>query len=288
MISVTKEFDNPPKGLLKSVTDSLLKEVLETKNKHKFNKSIYRGKTLDELLAIYKNKCAYCETNTLAGATLQVEHYRPKAKLIEDKEHLGYYWLAYEWTNLTLGCSICNQNKSNSFPVEGNRVFAPNLTPEGVAHWDFVSINSEVLLAEKALFLNPEIDKVEEHFIFMPDGTIKGLTNRAEITINKLKLNREWLVFARAKTVKELIAEIKELLHEFLLNMGNNAAQERFRGGLNVVFKRIAKLQEPENNYSRFGYFVFYKFDIFVANQFEPKQKDLLLRMFELFKKNEL
>jgi hypothetical protein len=47
----------------------------------------------------YKNKYAYCETNTLAGATLQVEHYRPKAKLIEDTDHLGYYWLAYEWTN---------------------------------------------------------------------------------------------------------------------------------------------------------------------------------------------
>lgn len=288
MISVKKEFDNPPEGLLKSVTDALLKEVLGTKNEHKFKKSIYRDKTYKELLAIYKNKCAYCETNTLAGATLQVEHYRPKAKLIEDTDHLGYYWLAYEWINLTLGCSTCNGNKSNSFPVGGNRVFAPNLTPEGVAHWDFVSINSEVLFAENALFLNPEIDKVEEQLIFMPDGTIKGLTNRAEITIEKLKLNREPLVFARYKSLKEIIAEIKELLREFLLDMSNNSAQDRFRGGLNVVFKRIVKLQEPENNYSRFGYFVFYKFDIFVANQFEPKQKELLRKMFELFKNNEL
>ena len=51
-----------------------------------------------------------------------VEHYRPKAGYRQDAEdplgRPGYYWLAYEWSNLLFCCQICNQRfKRNLFPL---------------------------------------------------------------------------------------------------------------------------------------------------------------------------
>jgi hypothetical protein len=52
-----------------------------------------------------------------------VEHFRPQAGYQQgDDDPLGrpgYYWLAYEWSNLLMACEICNQKfKGNLFPLE--------------------------------------------------------------------------------------------------------------------------------------------------------------------------
>lgn len=43
---------------------------------------------------LFHDKCAYCESSTLAGADWDVEHYRPKGRVAERPDHPGYYWLA--------------------------------------------------------------------------------------------------------------------------------------------------------------------------------------------------
>ena len=49
---------------------------------------------------------------------MDVEHYRPKGKVEEDDTHAGYWWTAYEWTNLLYACKYCNQeHKKNYFPL---------------------------------------------------------------------------------------------------------------------------------------------------------------------------
>ena len=42
---------------------------------------------------------------------------------------------------------------------------------------------------EKPLFLNPEIDEVEKHLIFLPNGEVRGLSDRGKITIEICNLN---------------------------------------------------------------------------------------------------
>ena len=63
MISIKKDFNNPPELLLKSKRNDYIKDALITKNEHNFNGSIYRDKTKIALKTLYKYKCAYCETD---------------------------------------------------------------------------------------------------------------------------------------------------------------------------------------------------------------------------------
>jgi hypothetical protein len=92
----------------------------------------YRSFEIDEdlykemkavFLAVFHGKCAYCETDITAGQRGDVEHYRPKQRVMgedgkplkvkgrrgKEIQHQGYYWLAYDWRNLLLACILCNQ-----------------------------------------------------------------------------------------------------------------------------------------------------------------------------------
>jgi uncharacterized protein (TIGR02646 family) len=285
MISIKKDFENPPQLLVQSRRDDHIKDALTTKNEHKFNGSIYRDKTKTALEMLYKHKCAYCETDTTAGAPLQVEHFRPKAKTEGDSAHYGYYWLAYEWSNLTLGCSICNRKKGIHFPIFGTRIHEPLLGTDGLPTSEYLSLNSAIFLGEQAILLNPEIDKVEKHFCFLPTGEIKGVDKRGKKTIEILDLNRLQLTFHRRKILDDNLKELAHILEEFgrkLINI------DQCRYAVKQVFERIKLLQNPDKQYSRFGYFLYHEFDIFFANQLLPKQRDALLKFFDLFKNNVL
>ena len=45
----------------------------------------------------------------------------------------------------------------------------------------------------------------------------------------------------------------------------------------NRVFRKILLHKSPDKEYSRFGFFIFYKFEIFVANKFKGKQLEAIL-----------
>lgn len=285
MISIKKDFKNPPELLLKSKRNEYIKDSIITKNEHKFNGGIYGNKTKESLKILYKFKCAYCETDTTAGAPLQVEHFRPKAKTDGDLEHNGYYWLAYEWSNLTLGCSTCNRNKGNHFPITGKRIYLPLLGSDNLPTNEYLYLKSKTFLAEKALLLNPEIDEVEKSFSFSPQGKIIALDERGEETINKLDLNRDRLLFWRRKLLDRNLAKFRRILDDFHCQIINI---EQCRYAIRLIFEHIESLQNPEKQYSRFGYYMFHEFDVFFINEFESKQKEAISRFFDLFKSGEL
>lgn len=88
-----------------------------------FDLRIYAHSTVKRALekAQY-DKCCFCETDFAAVAYGDVEHFRPKKGYRQSvREKLvkpGYYWLAYEWSNLFLSCERCNQQfKKNLFPL---------------------------------------------------------------------------------------------------------------------------------------------------------------------------
>lgn len=68
-------------------------------------------------------KCCFCEAVVNRPQALEhVEHYRPKGRVRqwsgEEPFLPGYYWLAYEWTNLFMACHYCNSTqKVDQFPV---------------------------------------------------------------------------------------------------------------------------------------------------------------------------
>ena len=285
MISVKKDFTNLPDKLSLSNRAELILDSITTKNKHVFQSKVYRDTTLETLEKLYNYKCAYCETDTSAGAPMQVEHYRPKAKVTEDSAHLGYYWIAYEWSNLILSCSKCNNKKRNRFPVLNNRISIPILGVNGLPTNEFNLANSLIFAGEEAQLLHSEIDIIEDHFLFKENGEIVGQTPKALETIRICGLNRKELVFKRFAISQDFKNDIKEILTDFL---SQQITQDQCRDSIKRVFKKLALLQDPKKQYSRFGYFLFYKFDLFIADTLEEKQRNAVKKFFQLFKNGTL
>lgn len=94
-----------------------------SKRAFKFDKKIYgASKVKRALRSAQHDKCCYCEGKFAAHASGDVEHFRPKTCVRQEKggltEYPGYYWLAYDWWNLYYACELCNRiGKRDLFPV---------------------------------------------------------------------------------------------------------------------------------------------------------------------------
>src|SRR5580692_5479797 len=60
--------------------------------------------TRDVLAKVFHSKCAACESRVGISAHFSVEHFRPKSPVVDAKSSQGYWWLAYDWSNLFALC----------------------------------------------------------------------------------------------------------------------------------------------------------------------------------------
>lgn len=165
------------------------------------------------LLEIFNEKCAFCETPIPPGMHGDVEHFRPKGGVTEEdgskamyvdekgveREHPGYYWLAYDWRNLLPSCQLCNQP---SVGGGGKRNFFPLQTPtDGSKPLRACRPDDEV--KEKPLFIHPWFEDPAEHFSFDETGIIIPLTPRGKKCVERLLLNRDALMTARQQAYKD-------------------------------------------------------------------------------------
>ena len=195
---------------LKDIPESLV--VADDSTTHQRRKElIVKGGFLDEprynsryktsdiqakLKSLYHNKCAYCENVVEQG---HVEHYRPKN---------DYYWLAFSWDNLLLGCPSCNQFKGTQFEISGKKVDPPKDTDDlsDINIWSSKQYDS----LEQPKLLNPERDDLKDVFVFDRDGHIYENGNvRADYTINTCHLDRKFLVDERRKIIEEFGNDVK-------------------------------------------------------------------------------
>ena len=160
-------------------------------------KAYYRSKKVkNRLVEIHRSKCCYCEKEFPSGI-LHVEHFRPKGGVRQTldqttDEQPGYYWLAYEWTNLLLACPICNDaaHKWTFFPLA-------NPTKRARSHHDDVT-------KERALFIDPSRQNPRRHIRF-ENEVPKGQTPAGRITIKGIGLDSPQLMGYR----RDKIAEVK-------------------------------------------------------------------------------
>src|SRR5206468_3497187 len=131
MIRVHRPDDPPPllKAKGKAATERLCRAFDEGRHEElrgekAFDKTVYGHKSVkDALREAQHGKCAFCESKVDHTAHGDVEHFRPKAGYRQSVgaplESPGYYWLAYEWSNLFFACPKCNQShKKNLFPLK--------------------------------------------------------------------------------------------------------------------------------------------------------------------------
>ncbi len=136
-----------------------------------------------QLISEQHGKCCFCEADFTTNGYGDVEHFRPKAgftitrtsKLLRP----GYYWLAYEWTNLFFSCQICNQRfKKNYFPLEDESKRARNHT------FDYQS--------ESSTLLHPSIDEPADHITFNRHVAV-AKSRRGKLSITGFGIDRQEL-----------------------------------------------------------------------------------------------
>lgn len=128
-------------------------------------KSKYRHKDIkDTLKKETHGKCAYCESKILATSFGDVEHIIPKT-------FDTYMW--FRWSNLTLGCQVCNNNKSD-YHDDDNPL------------------------------IDPYIDDVDKHLIFV-GSVVVPITVKGILTVSILDLNRTDLVEERTHYLNKTI-----------------------------------------------------------------------------------
>ena len=150
-----------------------------------------------QLIRDQHEKCCFCEGSFLAHGFGDVEHFRPKAgfkqKATDKLSKPGYYWLAYEWSNLFFSCQICNQKfKKNLFPL------VPGAT-RAINHY---SAPKEEAVAD-TLLVNPALDDPEHHIGFRQEIPY-GKDRKGEESLKVYGLGREKLNEARRKHLKEI------------------------------------------------------------------------------------
>lgn len=116
---------------------------------------------------LYNARCSYCGVHEdAAGATLTVDHHRPRAQGGTD-----------DLENLLYSCVRCNEHKGTYWHERD---------PPHVR------------------LLHPGQDYLDDHLEERPDARIVGLTREGEFFIRRLRLNRPQLVAYRRWRLLEL------------------------------------------------------------------------------------
>lgn len=167
-------------------------------------------------LWIHQNcKCCYCECIRGLKRESDLEHYRPKAKVEDDNEHYGYWWLAYEWDNYLYSCKPCNEDyKKSEFPLRASGIRARS--------------KEDLLENENPILLNPFDDNPENFISFDWEDSkskfVKAISatrdfdNRGRDTIEILGLNERNLPEERASFLLTLESLAKAMIAANYMN----------------------------------------------------------------------
>jgi uncharacterized protein (TIGR02646 family) len=185
-----------------------------------FEPGLYNAKSVKRALQKTQHeKCAFCESKVSHVAYGDVEHFRPKKGYRQRRNDLliqpGYYWLAYEWSNLLFCCQVCNQRfKGNYFPLL-------DVQKRARSHHDDIQ-------NERPVFIQPALEDPSAFLEFREEYlSAKRGNRRGKLTIEVLGLNRE----ALAERRRERLAALKRLIACRVL-----------------LAKRLAKDSDPEFN----------------------------------------
>lgn len=272
-----KQKDHPPAQLLSSGACRQIKRAIDNIDGEKYNGTYYKHDDVRKLLRAYSihktqmeegdfAKCNYCESNVEHGVTLQVEHYRPKAKVVSGEndytELPGYYWLGLEWTNLLLACPKCNGKdaKGNQFPIRGIRAKPVNVISiidnQPVLDRTHCDAHEAPLCNEEPLLLNPEIDHPEDYLTFDGVGKIIPHGNdveRGQLSIDIYRLNRGSLLPKRIKVWNDFY---KRILVDIGGHQSGKLNEVALRFNFGNICKEILKRRLPSEEFTLWGRYI--------------------------------
>lgn len=212
-----------------------------------FQRSIYAAKAVQAALRNAQHKkCAFCESFFQHISYGDVEHFRPKAGYCQTQadglKRPGYYWLAYEWSNLFFSCQLCNQRfKKNLFPLKHTRRRARS-------HRHDVT-KEEPLLIDPSKLDPTEFIEFRAERAHAINGCPEGLA-----TIEVLGLNRSELLEARGRRLQDIntLLQLRDLLRD---KVASNPIQH-WSSRLHNVERLLQESRNPPGEYSAMARFV--------------------------------
>lgn len=176
------------------------------------------------LVRLFCGKCSFCESKVNPEVAGVLDHLRPKwATRGLGREYAPdhYWWLAYDWSNLYLSCPDCNKHRGPRFPVKAKRINGPGEDPND----------------EEPLLLDPCGDDPGAHLRFDETGRVSPLSNRGDVTITLVALNRSDLVARRMRVIDTV----------------NQLWREAALGGAHAATEVVAKLNELTARHAEFS-----------------------------------
>jgi 5-methylcytosine-specific restriction endonuclease McrA len=171
------------------------------------------------LEALFDLKCAYCEHPIGAAGDWDVEHFRPKGRVEGQANHPGYFWLAYDWTNLYAACQHCNQQRAELPLWESGSITKPpargKLDQFPLEAGSFrAAQRGDDLTRERRLLLSPCEDDPEQHLTFNPLGEPVAIKDSAMAlaSIEVFALDRSRLNRLRARELQRLRGDLQAML----------------------------------------------------------------------------
>ena len=189
-------------------------------------------------------KCIYCECR-LNGDYGHIEHFRPqKGYSIPPDNTLhtpGYYWLAYEWSNLLLSCSTCNTS------YKQNHLALCSETSRRIAAHD--------TSAEEPLLINPSAEDpaqfVEFHEHILAPRTTGGTESaKGRHTIELLGLNSRKYLVSNRRTVWESHARWMKVKRLALIMIECDTDPVNARCLLAEADAALERMSAPDAEYS--------------------------------------
>lgn len=213
-----------------------LNEAVAAGRRPKVNSVLYKAKKFALRDGFYfdprgpfHGKCAYCEVDIYRGQHGDMEHFRPHGRVtdedgkpicveIEGKtvQHPGYYWLAYDWTNLLPSCALCNQLSTSH--SEGRRIGKSDRFP--VKHFRARLPGEED--REEPLLIHPVFEHPERYLKLNDVCAFEAGDDRAEACISIFGLNDRDLPNARM----EVYRKVRQLVGLFCQAMNSSELQD--------------------------------------------------------------
>jgi uncharacterized protein (TIGR02646 family) len=236
--------------------------------KRSYDFKVYKTAEVREALdELFHGKCAYCEFKR-AGAQFDIEHYRPKAQVVEPSGARigGYWWLASTWNNLLPSCQDCNRKryqdvdgepfafgKENKFPLKDGSIRATQCGGEA---------------AEVPLLMDPTIHNPSAHIEFrvVRDSLQQGVSLVSaklgadgqpdligQMTIDTVGLDRPSLSHQRMATIERMRFSLKLLERDWMRHKAAIYIDERLRikASIDVDTREVVRLYlTPTAEYS--------------------------------------
>lgn len=199
-----------------------------------------------------KGKCWYVECRS-PGADNDIDHYRPKSRVADDRTHPGYYWLAFEWRNLRLSCQRANRPRRGwkHSATGGKSANFPLVNPQKRAR-----APDDDLSAEIPAIVDPTNPGDVAMLTFGASGEVELVSERkgefiaeAKLEASRLHLHLNWPRFRDDRVT--LYNEIERSVLR-----GEDLAPRNFDGMHAVgrpfldICKDLAKRTEPHQEYS--------------------------------------